>query len=412
MRCTKKRYAASEHDPVPSDARPAALLLAPEPPYPLSGGGSIRSASLLEYLGRCYSLDVIVFREPGAPDPAEAIPPHLVRDVQALDLPYHSRRPLARASRTASRLVRGIPPLVDRFAGFGSALEAFLEGRRYELALLEHFWCAPYAEQIASRSKAVLLDLHNIESVLMARRASTAGFPAALAFRRFQQLSLSLEQKWLPRFHALLAASDNDAALLRSACPAARVHVYPNALPAPPQPKAAEQHMIAFSGNLAYDPNVDAVRYFHSRVWPLLRSRWPNLVWRLIGQHPEAVRRRLSGDSRVLLDGPPRDAIQSLAAAQVVVAPLRLGSGTRVKILEAWAAGRPVVSTSVGAEGLPAIDGVHLSIADEPGAFAEAVSALLDSAHLRGRLGQAGRKLLETEFTWEAAWSKLRTAGI
>jgi glycosyltransferase involved in cell wall biosynthesis len=401
-----------EDEPVAADARPSALFLTPEPPYPLAGGGAIRSASLVEYLGRRYSLDLIVFREPGAPDPAKAIPPELVRSVQVLPLPRHSRRPLARMARTASRLVRGVPPLNDRFAGFGSALEAFLEGRHYEVALLEHFWCAPYWEQVAPHSKVVLLDLHNIESVLMARRAAAAGFPAGLVFRHFRRASLRLEQRWLPRFHALLAVSQNDAALLRDICPAAQVHVYPNALPWLPQPKVTEHHMIAFSGNLEYDPNADAVRYFYSRIWPLLRSRWPNLVWQLIGKNPEAVRRHVRGDPRVLLNGPPDNAIESLAAAQVVIAPVRVASGTRIKILEAWAAGRPVVATSIGAEGLPAKDGDHLWIADEPKQFAEAVSALLESADLRERLGRAGRRLFEAEFTWDAAWSKLRSAGI
>jgi glycosyltransferase involved in cell wall biosynthesis len=394
------------------DARPPALLLAPEPPYPPSGGGAIRSASLLEYLGRRYALDVAVFHEPGAPDPAEAIPPGLARSVRVLRLPRHSKRPLARVARTAGRLVRGIPPLNDRFAGFGSELAAFLEGRRYEVAVVEHFWCAPYWQQVAPHAKAVFLDLHNIESVLMARRAAVAGFPAGFVFRRFHRAALRLEQTWLPRFHTLLAVSENDAALLRRVCPAARVHVYPNALPESPRPNVAEQHMIAFSGNLAYDPNADAVRYFRSRIWPWLRDRWPNLVWRLIGKNPEAVRRHVRGDSRILLSGPPEDAIKSLAEAQVAIVPLRVASGTRVKILEAWAAGRPVVATSIGAEGLPAKDREHLWIADQPAHFAEAVSALLESASLRERLGRAGRRLLETEFTWEAAWSRLRSAGI
>ncbi len=393
-------------------AGPPALFLVPEAPYPLAGGGALRSASLLEYLGRRYSVDVIAFREPHAPDPGQAIPSRLVRRIDVLDLPVHSRHPLARLGRTASRLIRGVPPLNDRFTGFGSALDTLLEGRRYEVALIEHFWCAPYWEQVAPHSKAVLLDLHNIESVLMARRAWAATFPANSVFRRFQRASVELERRWLPRFHGLLAASDHDAALLRAAYPASRVHVYPNALPPSPRPNVREEHVIAFSGNFEYDPNTDAVRYFHRRIWPLLKSRWPKLVWRLIGKNSEAVRRNVRGDPRVQLAGPPENAVAALAAAQVVVAPLRVASGTRVKILEAWAAGRAVVATSLGAEGLPVEDGVNLLIADEPRQFAEAVSSLLGSPDLRERLGGAGRRLFEAELTWEAAWSKLHSAGI
>jgi len=216
-----------------------------------------------------------------------------------------------------------------------------------------------------------------------------------------------LERRWLPRFHALLAVSDHDAALLRAAYPSSRVLVYPNALPRLPQPRVPEEHVVAFSGNLEYDPNTDAVRYFHRRIWPLVKSRWPKLVWRLIGKNPEAVRRNVRGEARVQVAGPPENGVEALAAAQVVVAPLRVASGTRVKILEAWAAGRAVVATRIGTEGLPAEDGVNLLIADEPRQFAEAVSSLLSSPDLRERLGGAGRRVFEAGFTWDAAWSKL-----
>ena len=97
---------------------------------------------------------------------------------------------------------------------------------------------------------------------------------------------------------------------------------------------------------------------------------------------------------------------------QVAIVPLRAGSGTRVKILEAWAASRPVVSTTLGAEGLQATDGEHLILADGPEEFAAAVTRLLESEELRKRLGRAGRRLYERDFNWEAAWSRLAEAGI
>jgi glycosyltransferase involved in cell wall biosynthesis len=188
--------------------------------------------------------------------------------------------------------------------------------------------------------------------------------------------------------------------------------VYPNALPLVAEAEVREEHVIAFSGNLEYDPNVDAVRYFRGRIWPQLRSRWPKLVWRLIGKNPRAVARFLRGDSRIQLTGPVENAVGALAAAQVAIVPLRAGSGTRVKILEAWAASRPVVSTTLGAEGLQSTDGEHLILAEGPEEFAAAVTRLLESEELRKRLGRAGRRLYERNFTWEAAWSRLAEAGI
>jgi glycosyltransferase involved in cell wall biosynthesis len=119
------------------------------------------------------------------------------------------------------------------------------------------------------------------------------------------------------------------------------------------------------------------------------------------------VAAEVAGDPRIELAGPVVDAVAALAAARVAVVPLRAGSGTRVKILEAWAAATPVVSTTIGAEGLEAADGADLLLADPPEAFAAAVSALLDSADLRRRVGAAGRALYERRFTWETAWAAL-----
>jgi glycosyltransferase involved in cell wall biosynthesis len=115
----------------------------------------------------------------------------------------------------------------------------------------------------------------------------------------------------------------------------------------------------------------------------------------------------LDGDARIELSGPVEDAIRELASAKVVVVPLLSGSGTRFKIIEAWAAGRAVVSTSMGAEGLPVKQDENLLLADNPATFADAVTSLLTSAECRQRLGAAGRLLYESEYTWESAWKKL-----
>jgi glycosyltransferase involved in cell wall biosynthesis len=194
---------------------------------------------------------------------------------------------------------------------------------------------------------------------------------------------------------------------LRELAPSTRVLVYPNAIPRVPLPVGSDEEAIVFSGNMEYHPNRGAARFFRREVWPILSERWPHLVWRLIGKNPEAVREFTTGDSRIETTGAVDDAILELARARVAVVPLLAGSGTRLKILEAWGAGLPVVSTSIGAEGLGARDGEHLLIADGALAFAGAVTRLLACTHLRKQVGMAGRLLLEKEFTWETAWSKL-----
>jgi len=387
--------------------RPSALVLAAEAPYPLVGGGAWRTASLLHYLALGHDVDLVVFRQSGAEDPARRLPAGLVRQAWVVDLPLHHRSFAARAMRNALRVARRVPPLVDRFAGFGRQMEQWLEGRRYDIGIVEHFWCAPYGEQMAKICGRMVLDLHNIESVLHQRCAEVEGGATAWAHRVFHRASLKLERTWLPRFSEVLATSECDAERARAIAPGARVRVYPNALPLAPLPPRADEDAIVFSGNMEYHPNISAVRFFRREVWPRLRERWPGLVWRLIGKNPDAVRRFTSGDARIQAQGPVDDAIRELARAKVAVVPLLAGSGTRLKILEAWAAGLPVVSTTLGAEGLGARDDESLLLADGGPAFAEAVSRLLACPDLRQKLGMAGRLLLEQEFTWETAWKKL-----
>lgn len=383
---------------------PEALMLCPEPPYPLAGGGSLRTASLLNYLAARYTVDLVVFRQPAAPDPRAAIPPGLARRVDVIELPHHSSSVPARAVRNAVRCVRGRPPLPDRFAGFDNDLSAVLRNRAYNLALVEHFWCAPYIDLLERCAGRVVLDLHNIESALHASCAAAGRWPVASVHHRFSRACERMERALLPRFGCILTASDDDAARVRALVPTANAAAYPNAIPCVDLPRAAEENVVAFSGNFEYWPNTGAVRFFARRVWPLLRARHPGLVWRLVGSNAHAVRQYVSRDARIEIVENIPDAVAALAAARVVVVPLLAGSGTRIKILEAWAAGRAVVSTSIGAEGLGARDGEHLVLADSPADLAGAISRLVNDPVERARIGRAGRCLYEQRFTWQHAW--------
>ena len=382
-------------------------MLAPEAPYPLRGGGALRTASLLRYLAQRYEVDLVVFRQPGAPHPAEAIPAGLVRRLSVIELPANRRHLAARALRNGVRLARRVPPLVHRFSGFDAVIASSVEGQRYEVGVIEHSWCAHYHQQLAPVCKSIALDLHNIESVLHARCAASEPRAVAAAHRVFERASRELESKWLPRFSQVLAASEADAAVAKAIAPDANVRVYPNAIPSRPLPTETRRRAIVFSGNMEYHPNRAAVRFFRREVWPRLRELHPDLVWRLVGKNPDAVRAFTEGDPRIEVTGEVGDAVVELARAEVAIAPLLAGSGTRLKILEAWSAGTPVASTTLGAEGLPVRDGEHLLLADGAEAFAAAVTRLLTCNELRTKLSNAGRLLLEKEFTWEKAWGCL-----
>jgi len=394
------------------DERPAVVVISPEAPYPLVGGGQHRTACLVEYLARRYTVDLVLFRQAGEPDPAGALPPSLVRRQVTLELPRHSKSGMVRAIRNVRRVMHGVPPLSDRFSGFGREIEEFTRGERYAAGVIEHFWCAAYWEQLAGVCGRTVLDLHNLESVLLERMAAVETGPRGWMLRRFARAAELWERRWLPKFDLLLAASEADARRAAEKAGGARVHVYPNTLPARPQPELAEEEEIAFSGNFEYAPNRDGAVWFAREIWPRLRARRPALEWRLIGRNAEGLRRQLGSQKRIRFCGAVEDPIGELARAKVVVVPLRAASGTRVKILEAWAAGRAVVSTAIGAEGLDARPGEQVALAGDAEEFAGAVMRLLEADQERRRLGQAGRALFEQCYTREAGWAALSAAGL
>jgi glycosyltransferase involved in cell wall biosynthesis len=379
------------------------LFLSPEAPYPAIGGGALRSASLLEYLARRYTVDAILFRQPHEKIPVCSWADRLL----IVELPEHRKDAFAKVARNLGRLLRGVPPLIDRFSGFGDQIAKFVSGQDYAVSVIEHFWCAAYHEQIAPRSGTTVLDLHNIESDWHNRCALNEPGPVGVILRRFGARALAMEQNLLPRFSMLLATSETDAGRLRAIAPAANPCVYPNTIPLVPEPAHPDDNAIVFAGNLEYLPNVQAVRYFHQKVWPLVRKRNPGLRLRLIGRNSHGVSRYIEGDPSVDVTGPVFDAVSEMGKCKVGVVPVQSGSGTRLKILEMWAAGIPVVSTTLGAEGLCAVPDRHLLIADGAADFAESIDRLLRSDEERRSLGSSGRRFYEENYTWEAGWSRL-----
>lgn len=390
-------------------AKPRALFLAAEAPYPMVGGGAIRASSVLEYLARRFSVHGVFFREPGAPDPAAAVPPGRLAHADTLELPFHSNSFLARGWRNAARLVRSRPPLIDRFSGFQAEVGRVLEGQRYDVAFIEHFWCAPYVEQVRPHAGRVILDVYNVESEWHRSMAAAAGGMLGWAHRRFAQACLESERDWLPQFDYVLTASRHDADLVLDIAPETTVAVYPNALPFIVPAPRSDRLEIIFSGNLEYAPNIQAVKFFHRAVWPALQSRWPGLKWKILSRNAGAFRHLPAHDPQIEITGFVKDAVAVIAQSQVAVVPLFAGSGTRIKILEAWAAGTPVVSTTIGAEGLEFHEREHLVIADDSDSFTAAVSELLALPVNRERIGAAGRRLYEERYTWESAWQALDT---
>ena len=164
---------------------------------------------------------------------------------------------------------------------------------------------------------------------------------------------------------------------------------------------------IIFTGVMNYYPNIDAVLSFARHCWPLIKAEIPQATWKIVGGAPAREVRKLAELPGVTVTGPVPDMRPYLAASAVAIAPLQIGSGTRLKILEAFAMRKAVVSTSIGCEGLAVVPGKHLFIADLPAEFAQAVVNLLTNQEMRTTLGNAGRALVEEKYSWEHCGTQL-----
>jgi glycosyltransferase involved in cell wall biosynthesis len=384
-------------------------MLSPESPYPLQGGGAYRTASLLRYFARFADVDLILMSDSGN---AALLPPGLVQSQYVIPLPVHSRAPAARYLRNARRAVAGIPPLIDRLSGLESDVDRTIAHRHYDIGIIEHFWCAPYVQQLGKVCGLTILDLHNVESVLHERCAVFSRGLVKAGHRRFATVARGLESTLLPRFSMVLAASEPDAQTVRQIAPEADVEVYPNSFPSVEIPRQTEQPVIVFSANFEYHPNIDAVQFLTRDIWPEVRRRHPELRLRLVGRGDSFIRHLLPGDPAshgIETTGPVADALAEIARARIVVAPLRVGSGTRIKIIEAWAAARPVIATGLAAEGLETCDGADILLTSHTnaGEFIEAIDRVLADDSLRHSLGRKGRQTFESRYSWSAAWAIL-----
>jgi glycosyltransferase involved in cell wall biosynthesis len=195
--------------------------------------------------------------------------------------------------------------------------------------------------------------------------------------------------------------------------PSARTTVIPNAAdieflqPRPSDPPS-DGRTVLFFGLLETVPNVDGVRFLVKEIWPHIAAERPDARCKIIGARPHRSVRELAGRG-IEVVGPVEDLRPHLASAAAVVVPLRLGGGTRLKIVEAMAMGKAIVSTSLGAEGIEAMPERDILIADQPEQFARAVVRLLDDADLRARLGRAARDLAVRRYSWDEAASRLET---
>jgi len=211
---------------------------------------------------------------------------------------------------------------------------------------------------------------------------------------------------------AATAVSNADAEVIRSINPDLPVEVVDNGVDLEyfrdyGQPTADDAPGLVFTGSMDWRPNQDSVEYFVREILPLVRRTHPDIKTVLVGRNPPARILELGNHEGVTVTGTVDDVRPYIKRASLFIVPLRIGGGSRLKILEAMAMKKPVVSTSVGAEGLDVTDGRELLLADRPEDFAKQIDVLLSDAATAHQLGEAGRSLVERRYGWDALSTKL-----
>lgn len=238
---------------------------------------------------------------------------------------------------------------------------------------------------------------HNVESEIWRRHATNGAIGARkLIYRLEFSKMLRYEQRTLAKFDHVVAVSEHDKKLMSAWVRPERVSVVPTGVDTgqfcPSEQAGQEKALVVFVGAMDWEPNVDAVRYFCAEVWPLVLAKVPGALFRIVGRNPDRRVRGLEGQA-VEVTGRVPSVVEHLREAAVVVVPLRIGGGTRIKIYEAMAAGKAVVSTTVGAEGLDVHHGEDILLRDAPHDFAESVAKMLLDREGRHRIGRAAAKL-------------------
>ena len=322
---------------------------------------------------------------------------------------------------TPAKIVRGIlgglPLPVQNYtsAEMASAIRAPLEARSFDLVHLDSIHlCSiiPLIRSLAPNAK-VVLDWHNIESELMARYARNAHSKLkALYARETARRLVHLEDKMLRDCsgHVVCSARERQELLHRNT--QAHVAVIENGVDTrhfQPAPSTTVRMRVIFVGQMAYHANADAAVWFVNTIWPSVRERFPDLSLAIVGSDPTPAVRALAQRPGIEVTGTVPDVLPFYQDAFASVVPLQTGGGTRLKILEAMAAGAPVVSTALGAEGLQVNDGVHFLRADERAqSWIGAFEKLSDETMSSALIGEA-RALVCREYDWHIIGKRLAT---
>ncbi len=376
--------------------------------YPITSGGHQRITHLLKALSKVGEVTLVHPSKGGQHEPNLKVLSTFCREVftfpiESLVLFHDVRRP--RAARWLRHKLRYLHPTLPaltqrRYSEEGAAIINQVCSKPFDLVWAERVYSIPMLP--ASLKGRIVIDLDDLEHRSFGRQPGLKKVHHMTPLYWLEFLKLRRVERGLHLLpYEFVVCSELDRKTLGAG---PKLRVIPNGIDMPageatPVPAQSEP-VLLFVGNMSGPPNIDAVNFFCRSVLPLIRRKAPDVTLFIVGSDPSPEVRRLHNGESVVVTGTVPEVSSYLRRAAAVVAPIRFGGGTRIKILEALAHGRPVVSTSMGAEGLELEDGKHLLIADSPSAFADACVRLLQDEGLRDQLGREGFQQVRNRYQW------------
>lgn len=372
---------------------------------PVRSGGNIRSYNILRQLASHHEITFFSYYGGARDANYEDELNRLLPGATSFCTGKQDLSGLKRGLDYLLHLSSHAPYAISRFAcvHVQNRLKAWFQEQRFDVAVCDFLDAAvnfPSALTIPS-----ILFQHNVESEIWRRHAETELNPAKKYLYRLEFAKMTrYEQKMVRTFHHVIAVSEHDRQLMGAWTGKSCITVVPTGVDLQQyRPEAAKQSvgaLVMFVGAMDWEPNVDAVEYFCREIWPLIQAKAPSARFRIVGRNPDRRVQKLVSPS-VEVTGSVPSVVDHLREAAVVVVPLRVGGGTRLKIYEAMAMGKAVVSTSTGAEGLDVHHGQDIMLVDDPGGFADAVIMLLRDEEQRERYEHAAAELV-AKYDWSA----------
>jgi sugar transferase (PEP-CTERM/EpsH1 system associated) len=386
------------------------LLLIHRIPYPPNKGDKIRSYHLLKHLAQHYRVHLATFIDDA--DDWQHVP-----KVEALCATSHFVKldPLKGRVRSLTALLGGRALSFDyyRNAGMQAWVDQAMDAHKIDRVLVFSSPMAQYAEQYPQARRVV--DFCDIDSDKWRQYATQKRWPMSWVYRREADTLLAYERHVAASTDAALFVSEPEADLFRTLAPEsdAKIGYFNNGVDtdyfsperAYERPYGPDERVLVFTGAMDYWPNIDAVQWFAAEVFPQLLAANPALRFYIVGARPAAAVQALAGNPGVLVTGTVPDVRPFIHHAEICVAPLRIARGIQNKVLEAMAMARPVVVSPQALEGITAVPGSELLLADGAAAFATTITGLL--AQPDASVGAAARAKVESQYSWPSNLARI-----